>query len=274
LRSVEADRFLYLIQEYEPLTLPAGTFAALALESYGFPHAELFSSEPLRDYFRAHGLGVYADGADAGDRSSAVFQDAVTAARPPTVGELTRPGPRRLLFHAGPEPHAASAMFELGVLALSRALELGAFARDWDLHAAGAMRSGRRLDLGGGDWMQLLPPLAEGDRAALLRPYDAGLALMYGPHPGLVPIEMAAAGMLTVTNAFENKNAETMAAISPNLITADAGIESIAGALCRAAAEADDLERRVRGSAVRWSRDWDESFGDALLDRVTAFLTA
>jgi hypothetical protein len=85
---------------------------------------------------------------------------------------------------------------------------------------------------------------------------------------------MASAGMLTVTNSFENKTAAAMAAISPNLITADPGIEGIAAALCQAAAAAEDVERRVRGSAVRWSRDWDESFGDELLARVSAFLEA
>ena len=57
-----ADRFLYLIGDYEPLRHPAGTFAALAAESYTFPHVALFSSEPLREYFRRHGAGVYADG--------------------------------------------------------------------------------------------------------------------------------------------------------------------------------------------------------------------
>ena len=34
---------------------------------------------------------------------------------------------------------------------------------------------------------------------------------MYTPHPSLVPIEMASAGMATVTNSFENKTADAMA---------------------------------------------------------------
>jgi hypothetical protein len=258
LRSVAADRFLYLIEEYEPLRLPAGTFAALARESYGFPHAALFASEMLRDYFRSRGIG---------SDTSAVFEEAVAAGPPP---ELPLSGPRRLLFRAGPEPY--SDMFELGILALSRAGELGAFAPDWTVHAVGATRSGRRLDLGGGDWMQLLRP--EADHAALLRRHDVGLALLHGPQPGRVPIEMAAAGMLAVTNTFEGKTAEGLTAISPNLIAAEPSVEGLAGALCAATEAAGDAARRIRGSVVRWSRDWDQSFGDDLLDRVTAFLAA
>ena len=65
------ERFLYLIQEYEPFTFPMGSYAALAAGSYGLPHTALFSTELLRGYFRAHGIGVYADGDEAGDRASA-----------------------------------------------------------------------------------------------------------------------------------------------------------------------------------------------------------
>ena len=267
LRSVESERFLYLIEAYEPLAMPAGTDAALAIESYGFPHAALFSSAMLRDYFQRHRIGVFA----SGRASAPVFEPAIAPIAPPAAGELARPGPRRLLFHAGRPPHG---MFELGVLALSRALELGAFARDWSLHAVGAQRPGRRLDLGGGDWMQLLPASAEADYAALLHSHDLGLALLHGPQPALVPIEMAAAGMVVVTNTFDTKTADGLAAISPNLIAAEPTVDGIAHALADAVARVHDVQGRVTGSAVRWSRDWDEAFSDALMKRVTAFLEA
>ena len=100
-----------------------GSYAALAAESYRFPHTALFSTELLRDYFRRHALGVYAAGEAAGDAASAAFENAITAIDPPAAAELAGRRPRRLLFYARPEPHAARNMFELGVLALSRALE-------------------------------------------------------------------------------------------------------------------------------------------------------
>ena len=89
LGAVGAERFLYLIADYEPLRFPAGTFAALAAETYDFPHAALFSSELLRGYFRDRGLGVYADGRAAGDRDAAAFEEAVTVAPP---ANCERPG--------------------------------------------------------------------------------------------------------------------------------------------------------------------------------------
>ena len=273
LDTVRAERFLYLIQEYEPFTFPMGSHAALAAESYGFPHTALFSTELLREYFRRHRLGVYASGPEDGDRASATFRNAITAVRASDAAVLRERRPRRLLFYARPEGHAARNMYELGALALSRALDRGAFADGWTLHAIGAVDGARRIDLGGSQ-VELLPRSPQDDYAALLARHDVGLGLMYTPHPSLVPIEMAAAGLLTVTNTFENKTEAALTAISSNLIAAQPSIDAVAEALCEASAGAGDVERRIRGSDVAWPRDWDAAFDPELLARITRLLGA
>jgi hypothetical protein len=83
---------------------------------------------------------------------------------------------------------------------------------------------------------------------------------------------MARAGMVAVTTTFENKTADALSAISPNLVGAEPTVDGIAAALAGAAEAAGDVERRLRGSALRWSTDWDASFDDALLDRVLGAL--
>ena len=93
LREVEAERFLYLIEEYAPLAMPPGSLAALAIESYRFPHAGLYASEMLHDYFRAHRIAA---------ENAAVFEPAVTVSRaaPRWRGRRSRragPAPRRRL---------------------------------------------------------------------------------------------------------------------------------------------------------------------------------
>jgi glycosyltransferase involved in cell wall biosynthesis len=267
-----AGRFLYLIQEYEPFTFPMGTYAALARQSYSFPHSALFSTDFLRDYFRAHSIGVYESGAADGDQASAAFQNAITAVDPPTAAELSARATRRLLFYARPEPHAARNLFELGVLALARAVADGCFQQGWELRGIGTVESGQGLALGAETSLELLPRSGQSDYARLLREHDMGLALMYTPHPSLVPIEMASAGMLTVTNTFENKTPEALAAISSNLIAVSPTVEAIAAALGDAAAAIEDIERRRRGANVSWSRDWDQSFGEPILKWVVSAL--
>lgn len=274
LGRLEASRFLYLIQEYEPFTFPMGAFAALARQSYELPHFALFSSELLRDYFRLHGIGVYSDGVEVGDRRSASFANAITGVEPPSEAQLAARGGRRLLFYARPESHASRNMFELGVLALAQAVSDGVPGPDWELHGIGGVEPGPPIDLGDGTMLEMLPRRDQHSYAELLRSHDAGLALMYTPHPSLVPIEMASAGMLTVTNSFENKTAAAMAGISSNLITVEPSIEGVYAGLREAVAGVDDFARRARGSEVRWSRDWNDSFDDPLIDRVTSFLDA
>jgi glycosyltransferase involved in cell wall biosynthesis len=262
------ERFVYLIQEYEPFTFPMGSYAALASESYTFPHYALFSSELLRDYFRAHGIGVFQAGGPTGDGRCVAFQNAITRVQAPSAAELAHRSPRRLLYYARPEPHAARNMFELGVLALSRAARDGAFAGGWELHGIGTVDRARRISLGGGAALELLPRSDQRSYAAVLREHDVGLALMYTPHPSLVPIEMASAGMLTVTNSFENKTPEAMTAISSNLITVEPTVQGIVAGLHEAIDGATDVDRRLRGSDVSWSCDWEDSFGEELLRLV------
>ncbi len=271
----ELDRrgFVYLIQAFEPLRSSTGSYAALADASYRLEHFGLFSSELLREYFRAHRLGVFVTGSAAGDERSASFENAISEVMPPRVDELRARGTRRLLFYAGSEVHAPSSMFEFGILAVARALEEGAFRTGWELRGIGA-GTRRRIDLGGDVEIEFLPSVPAGDFGGLLAGQDVGLALSYAPNPHLVSIEMAAAGMLSVTNTFENKTREALEAISSNLIAAPATIDAVAGALVDAAAAVGDVERRVAGAAVNWSRRWTESFDDQLVERVASQLFA
>ena len=118
----------------------------------------------------------------------------------------------------------------------------------------------------------MVPRRSQDDYAQLLRSSDVGLALMYTPHPSLVPIEMAAAGMTTVTNSYENKDAAALAGISTNLIAAEPTVEDVSAALAEAETAAADLEARSSGSRVGWPSSWDESLDDAVLGRIEQLL--
>jgi hypothetical protein len=106
----------------------------------------------------------------------------------------------------------------------------------------------------------------------MLPEHHVGLALMYTPHPSLVPIEIAAGGLLTVTNSFENKTARAMAAISQNLIAVPPIVEGVVGGLRTAVTAVDDYAKRVQASDVKWSRDLSTSFDERLLGEILAAL--
>ena len=172
----------------------------------------------------------------------------------------------------GPSPTPRGTCSSSACSRSRRALADGAFDDGWTLHGIGTVESARSARLGGGTALELLPRAAQADYGALLRDHDAGLALMYTPHPSLVPLEMASAGLLTVTNTFENKTAGALQAISPNLIRRPRPWPGVAAALADGGRGRGGRRRARTGSAVRWSRDWDASFDRELLERVAGLL--
>jgi hypothetical protein len=273
LGSLRRERFLYLIQEYEPFTFPMGSAAALARASYELPHNALFSTELLRDYFAAHEIGVFANGRSTGDRDWVSFRNAITPVGPVGPEEVKRGPPRRLLFYARPEEHAQRNLFEIGATALDAAVSAGRLQR-WELAGIGGVEDGTS-DLAlprSGASVRLIPRSAQADYARLLRSFDVGLALMYTPHPSLVPIEMCAAGMWTVTNTFENKDAAALGRISSNLIAAEPSVDGVAAALGEAEARWSRLDERAAGSHVDWPTSWDEALSPRLLREVERLL--
>jgi glycosyltransferase involved in cell wall biosynthesis len=271
-QEVGRDRFLFVIQEYDPLVFPVGTMGAVARQAYTYPHFAIFSTEFLREYFRSHRLGVFATGRDEGERASVSFQNAITAVDPPSEAEMRRQA-NSLLFYARPEPHAERNMFELGVMALAEAIHDGCFPGSWRFYGIGALEHSwvRITDEVS---MEILSRQSQDAYRGLLRQHSIGLSLMDTPHPSLVPLEMASAGMLVVTSTFENKTAESLRAISENLIPVEPTVDGIKRGLGEAVDGIGSVERRIQGSQVAWSRSWQESLDDGLIERIKAFVEA
>jgi hypothetical protein len=274
--AVELGRqsFTYLMQDYEPCFYPMGSTAALARESYTFPHRAIYSTELLRDHFRQNSYGVYAAGREAGDRASVSFENAVTPVGPVNAMDIANRTPRKLLSYARPEPYNSRNLFELGLMALVKAIRSGVFSGDWEFHGIGSSTLTGRVELADGKTMRLLPRQRLTDYCRTLKAHDVGLSLMDTPHPSLVPLEMASAGMLTVTNTFANKTAERLQAISPNLIAVKSTVPALVAGLQQAVAGITDYEARARGARLNWSTDWEVSFSPALTQTIGEFLDA
>ena len=264
------DRFLFLIQEFEPFFGPMNTNTALLRQAYDFPQFGLFSTAILRDYFRQNRIGLF-EGAD-GDARSAVFSNAIQRFTP-TRAQLERRS-RRILFYARPEDHAARNMFEMGIAALVALFSDPAIvAAGWTAHGIGSIATADRLELVPGTFLQMVPKTSLQGYIDMLPGFDVGLSLMLTPHPSLVPLEMAAAGLPTVTNTFANKTAEALAGLSPNLVGVKPTLEGIVAGLRTAIGRVDDIEARLAGArAMTWPTDWDAAFPRDTMDRVNAFL--
>lgn len=265
--ELDGHPFLYLIEECEPLMAPTGTDAAIAEQSYSFPHYALFSSEPLREHFRNQRIGVYQAGGEEDDRRARCYQRAIEPITAAAGSKLER----RLLFLGRPDSSGRANTFELGVAGLQEALGEANLA-GWQLDCLGGVDGPSSRRLGGASKLRFLAVAADDLAASLTHGYDLGLVLDLTPSMSLEAIEMAAAGIVTVTNSYGTKTEELLSAVSANLVPSLPTVAGIADALRAAAARASDLEGRMSGADVAWSRDWNQSFPDSLIEWMSGVL--
>jgi hypothetical protein len=91
---------------------------------------------------------------------------------------------------------------------------------------------------------------------------------MYTPHPSLLPLEMAAAGMVVVTNTCINKTAERLKNISSNILAAEPTVDGVAETLGKAVILSQDWDFRLTGSKVNWSSSWEQTFDSELISKI------
>jgi len=268
IKQMGTQGFVYLIQEYEPLTFPHGAYYALANETYDFQHTAVFSTEFLRNFFKDQSLGVYRNGVSEGDRLSVSFQNAILKFMP-HADEMDGRKRKKLLFYARPETHASRNMFEVGILALQKLANSGVdTVANMDFYGMGTVGEFNRVKITNNKTMTLLPKMSLGEYQNSMNGFDLGLSLMYTPHPSLVPLEMAAAGMLVVTNTYLNKTEESLKEISSNIYAAKPNVDSIFEKLNFAIGNLNNYGERINGSKVNWSSDWDETFDRKFLEQL------
>ena len=262
--------FVFMIQEYEPYFVAHGSYYALSHAAYDLHLYGVFSTELLREFFRKNRFGIYRHGPNAGDERSIAFHNAIlkfdiTEARlrqrQQQASSNAGSTKRKFLFYCRPEAHAQRNMFELGILALRRAISHGTInPRHWEFYGIGTVGDPFVVPLPGGAELSALPKMSLEEYASYLPDFDLGMSLMYTPHPSLVPLEMTSAGLIAVTNTYANKTADALRHISSNFEVGAATIEDLADALARAAARVDDFAGRGAGSRVNWPTSWDQAF--------------
>ncbi len=269
-RELGHNQFLFMVQEYEPFFLPMNTASALFQQSYTFPQFQLFSTPLLRDYFRIHKIGVFSQ--SDGKLHHAVFKNAIQKFAP-LLDDL-RHRERRILFYARPEAHAARNLFELGLMSLAKLARSPAFDSErWSFFGMGSIGGASKVKLAPGVFLEMMPKTDLQTYTERLPRHDVGLSLMLTPHPSLVPLEMASAGMWAVTNTFENKTEESLKAISTNLIAVEPTLDGIVRGLGVAIAKADDLEARIAGAQIDWPTDWKDAFEPSAIKKIIDFLS-
>jgi glycosyltransferase involved in cell wall biosynthesis len=255
------SKFIYLSQEYEPVFYEHGTYRVLAEQSYRFDYFPFFSTDILQRYFVKSGLIKK-------DEAGEYFKNPVLKfdlEKDKNYGK--RKGKKKLLFYARPQPHAARNIYQMGCLAIDKAREMGYFHDDeWEVIGIGA-DIGEQV-LPSGIKIKHIGKFNIQKYKELLPQHDLGLALMDSPHPSLLPIEMASAGLLVVTNTYDIKDQQYFSGISKNIKAVSPFYESLAIALIELSGHVDDIERRIKGSKINWPHDWEEALPISAIEKA------
>lgn len=269
-------KFIYLIQDFEPLIHNASTNYALALETYSFDMLPVFNSGLLRDYFIQERVGRFADKPFAAE--SLCFEPAVDRSIFFPLPEKPRARKKRLLFYARPE--AQRNLLEVGIGALMKILAEGRCnPEEWEFLSTDTGIGGQCRPVVLSDTPEvMLTPLPVHDLARWaeeMRHVDIMLSLILSPHTSYPPLEAAACGSLVVTNTWSVKTEERLRGISPNIIAGTPDIEGVAAALSKAMALCDEgyMADAAGSGLLSFPNSWGESW-NPVLPGITAFLCA
>ena len=258
-KTLGKEKFIFFAQEYEPIFFPMSSMQALSQQSYYLPQYTIFSTDLLRQYFQSHHIGVYKNDAATGNLNSIVINNAIYSFNI-SIEDISERKRKKFLFYARPENHAARNLYELGLLGIEKAIEKGAFSDQWDFYGIGTIGNNRQVSLGCGVNMTLLPKVSLKEYLALMPTFDLGMSLMLSPHPSLVPLEMAAAGMPTITNSYENKTPPELNKISKNIIGIEPTIDGISNGLIEGVKQVNNYSERIKNSQINWPTSWDDVF--------------
>lgn len=194
------DTFAYLIQDFEPGFYAWGQEHGMATASYDLNFTPIFNTSYLRRYFAGMGYGF------ADDRAM-TLRPAIHVPRYAGLARAATGSQRQLALYGRPE--VSRNMFPLAVESIAKFIATaGLGPKDIKVVSAGMKHSD--IALPNGVRLHSLGKLPLQDYPRFLCESDVGLALMYSPHPSHLPIEMAAAGVKTVTNAFTQKDLSTL----------------------------------------------------------------
>lgn len=231
------NEFYYLIQDFEPGFYAWSNEYALAQSTYGMACRPIVNTTFLAEHLRKE------TGLETSSRR--IFNPEIewTRFQPPSLDEIDARMTRRVLFYG--RPGTPRNLFDVGLAALRRLVKDLKLSPE-DIVVVSAGESHETISLGNNILMESVGKLSMEEYAAMLRQSDIGLSLMLSPHPSYPPFEMAASGMVAVTNDFSTKQME----FGSNIISTEAAPESIAAALQEAWRRSFNTESRIAAAKI------------------------
>ncbi|WP_439668162.1 Glycosyltransferase [Cupriavidus necator] len=244
-------RFIYLVQDYEPIFYANGDTRLLAEHSYQSQRFVAVCNTHLM-------LKCIRDAAVLHPLTPVVSFEPAVARLAGTQGNLSGVKTRKTLFFYG-RPGVERNLFHFGLRVLNEAFSRGVLDPEvWEIVMAGETQV-PNIQLECGAVVRNLGKLSLDEYDEVKRKTDLALSLMMAPHPSYPPLEFALAGAAVVTTAYGPKR--DLSAYSPNIVCVEPELESMVGAIGRAAAF-PVAEREANAINTILPDNWVTSFQD------------
>lgn len=216
---------VYLIQDHEPSFYPWSSHYALSQATYSETRdfVAIVNSEELANFIQLN----------YNIKDLKVLRYSAN----PKISRALRPVPRERIILIYGRPSVARNCFEILCAGLRRWQQSDPVSADgWRIVSAGEEYD--PAEAGDIAKLEVRGKLSLEEYANLLSKSSVGVSLMLSPHPSYPPLEMAAAGLITITNSYENKDLRLR---SRNIVSlTDLTPSHLAEALEKAVNEAKD----------------------------------
>jgi hypothetical protein len=245
--------FFHIIQELETVFYPYGDHTYWCERALQNPRSRyVVNSKVLFDFYQKYDL-------DHIKKNSVYFEPAFPKRLYMPSDDTFKPKTKyRLLFYA--RPHIDRNMYYTGIQCIEEAFMRGILDKEkWDIVFAGD--GAGQIKFSNGVIPQMSGKLTWSEYSDLLKTVDLGFSLLYTPHPGYMPMDVASSGGVALTNTYR---AKTNTQFSKNIISCDLNDNFVVDAFARAVQLAQNPEERHRNyleNAIE--QDWLTTLSDS-----------
>lgn len=220
------NKFIYLIQDFEPIFYNNSDQYVLAEETYKLKnYVPLCNTKLIYDFMKDRGYAAFKA------REAWWFEPAVSRAKSGLVIKKESGAKKRIFVYGRPDVHRNLLFSALN--SIDYAFKAGFLdTSEWEVCMAGQDHV-PNIKLTSGITITNYGKLSMDKYIDMSKSIDIAISLMMAPHPNYPTLEFASIGASVITTKYANK--QDLSDYSRNIITSDINVESLAGAINQAA---------------------------------------
>lgn len=252
-------KFIYLVQDFEPIFYNNSDRYVLAEETYkNDKFIPLCNTKFMADFMSDRNYPAF--------KKSLFFEPAVSRKESGTLLSKNTNDKKTLFLYGRPNVHRN--MFFTALQAIDHAFKAGFInPNNWDCYMAG-QNNLPDIVLSSGAVIKNKGKMSMEDYIEFSKTVDLAISPMMAPHPNYPTLEFSSIGSMVVTTKYANK--KSLDKYSKNIIMSELDVESMAGAINIAVRRTEE-DRLANLNNTNILTSWDESLDDCLksiLDRI------